>query len=180
MSRTFIPLAIGDISAFARSLHSQLSASEGLPGHLALLNMLARAAGYRNFQSLRALNAGSVPAVAAEPAQEAVNLLAVRRAARYFDSQGRLATWPAKAGVQTLCLWGIWSQLPAASSWTEGELNNLLRGWHLFGDHAILRRSLCDQEFVSRSTDGRQYRRIERRPTTEALALIAAVTRRGQ
>lgn len=180
MSRSLIPLAIGDISAFARSLHSQLSASDGLPGHLALLNMLARAAGYRNFQSLSAANAGSVPAAAAEPAREAVNLPQVRRAARYFDPQGRLATWPAKSGVQTLCLWGIWSQLPAATSWTEGELNSLLRGLHLFGDHAVLRRSLCDQGFVSRSTDGRQYRRIERRPSGEALALIAAATRRGQ
>ena len=54
MSRTVFPLYAGDISAFARSLNNQITASEQPPSHLELLNMLARSAGYRNYQHLRA------------------------------------------------------------------------------------------------------------------------------
>jgi len=43
---------------------------------------------------------------------------------------------------------------------------------HGGGDHAILRRSLCDGGLVSRTRDGRVYRRVERRPPPEAAALI--------
>ena len=175
MSRTLIPLAISDISAFARSLHSQLSAQESLPGHLSLLNMLARAAGYRNFQSLRALSA---PAPATAPPQAPPpDLEPVHRAARFFDAQGRLISWPAKASLQTLCLWGLWSKLTPAESWSEPKLNAWLRAHHLFGDHAILRRELCDQEFIARTPDGRQYHRVERPPSPQALLLIRALAR---
>jgi hypothetical protein len=54
MSRTPLPLHAEDISAFARSLGGQLKSCEAAPGHLQLMNMLARSAGYRNFQHLRA------------------------------------------------------------------------------------------------------------------------------
>jgi len=175
MSRTLIPLAISDISAFARSLRTQLSAEESLPGHLSLLNMLARAAGYRNFQALRALSTpGPEPA---EPAAPPPDLEPVHRAARFFDAQGRIVSWPAKASLQTLCLWGLWSMLAPAESWTEAQLNSWLRAHHLFGDHAILRRELCDQEFIARTADGRQYRRVERPPSPQALALIRAIAK---
>ena len=53
MPRTLLPFAVADISALARSLRDQLSARTGPPGHVEMLNMLARAAGYRNFQQFR-------------------------------------------------------------------------------------------------------------------------------
>lgn len=51
MTRTAISLRIPDLSDFARSLAREF---EDPPGHLTLLNKLARAAGFRNFQHLRA------------------------------------------------------------------------------------------------------------------------------
>ena len=49
---------------------------------------------------------------------------------------------------------------------------------HLFGDPAILRRDMVGQDMLSRTDDGSVYRRNERRPPAEALALIRAVSRR--
>ena len=55
MPRQSIPLAIADLSQFSRALGAQLAARpDKVPSHLSLMNMLARAAGFRNFQHLRA------------------------------------------------------------------------------------------------------------------------------
>ena len=54
MTRSLFPFYASDISSLARSLHTQLSAYGHTPGHVDLLNMLARAVGSRNFQHFRA------------------------------------------------------------------------------------------------------------------------------
>jgi Uncharacterized protein conserved in bacteria (DUF2087) len=53
----------------------------------------------------------------------------------------------------------------------------MLKARHLFGDHALLRRTLFDGGLVSRSVDGREYRR-ERKPPAEAIALIQYLSAR--
>lgn len=172
MSKTCIPFSSGDISALARSLRDQLSRIDHQPGHLELLNMLARAIGHRNFQSLRAQAVAHDRIETSLPAPEPVDFVKVQRVARYFDAQERLASWPAKPSLQTACLWVLWSKIPPGQQLTEQELNQRIRANHLFGDHALLRRELCDHELLARTTDGRQYRRVERPPSAEGLALI--------
>lgn len=53
MSRTALSLPVRDVSAFAKALSRQLCSLGRSPGHLELLNMLARSAGFQNFQHLR-------------------------------------------------------------------------------------------------------------------------------
>lgn len=81
MSKQVFPLNSPDISAFARALGRQLQAREAPPSHLEVMNMLARAAGYRNFQHLRAAHAAEArldtPALVA-----AVDFRLVERAAQ--------------------------------------------------------------------------------------------------
>ena len=52
------PLLAADLSAFAKVLRAQLAermeSGAGLPGHVEMLNLLARAAGHRNVQALKA------------------------------------------------------------------------------------------------------------------------------
>ncbi len=103
---------------------------------------------------------------------EPVDFVRVKRSVRMFDAAGKLARWPSKRSQQELCLWIIWSKLPAAQILTEKEVNHLLNENHLFGDHALLRRWLCDYGMMARTRDGREYRRIEKRPPAEALELI--------
>lgn len=174
MPRTVLPLHAEDISALARSLRGQLATRPQPPSHLEMLNMLARANGYRNFQHLRARATAPPPAQAPQPAPAPAALEAVKlkRLARFFDAQGRLLRWPGKLSQRVACLWVIWSKLPPRRRLSPEEVRRMLEGWHLFGDHALLRRFLCDLGLVGRTADCRAYWRVERQPPPEALALI--------
>lgn len=145
--------------------------------HVQLLNMLVRAVGYRNFQHYRAQFAAQERLerlAAPEPAapEEPVDLRRVERAARHFGPDGLLTRWPGKVSLQRLCLWWVWSRLPAGHELTGTQMDDALRACHHFGDHALLRRWLCDLGMATRTPDGRQYRRVEQRPPQEALALL--------
>lgn len=167
MPRTAIPYAIPDISALARSLRDQLARQGPTPGHVEMLNILARAAGAKNFQHFRARTG-----VLEAPPEPAADLARVDKVARQFDPQGRLLQWPAKPSHQALALWGLWAALPAGDAVSEAVFNARLNALHVFGDPAILRRSMVSAGLVSRTLDCRDYRRVERRPPPDAHALI--------
>ncbi|MER2607324.1 MAG: DUF2087 domain-containing protein [Siculibacillus sp.] len=172
MSRTPVPFAVEDLSAFARALAGQLADHDGRPGHVELLNMLARAGNFRNYQHFRAqaeaLDRLATPAAPVPP----IDTIRLARIARYFDAEGRLIRWPGKASHRPDCLWVMWSRLPARAVMHEREVNRRLTDEHLFADHALLRRELVDGGLMWRTDDGREYRRLEKSPPPEALALI--------
>lgn len=170
MSRTLLPFHSDDISALARSLKKQLTDCESQPSHLELLNILVRAIGYRNFQHYRAQLVCQAPSES--PTPEPAEMTRVKRLLRVFNSDGKLVRWPSKRSQQELCLWVIWSRFPAQKIHTEKEVNHILNENHLFGDHALLRRWLCDYGMMARTRDGREYQRIEKQPPSEALELI--------
>ncbi|MEZ5787822.1 MAG: DUF2087 domain-containing protein [Xanthobacteraceae bacterium] len=181
MSRDLIPFHSDDVSALARALKGELAKFPQLPSHVEMLNALARAAGYGNFQQMRAQWAARervenpVPTVPAP----AVDYVKVERLARYFDAEGRLVRWPAKHSERMTCLWVLWSRFTARKILSEAEVGRTLEAWHLFGDHALLRRELCDHGMMARTDDGREYRRIEQAPPPEALALIRTLAARA-
>jgi hypothetical protein len=191
MSRQVLPFVADDMSAFARALRRELSgahqradgAPEALPApsHLALLNMLARSAGYRNFQHFRAQQGARerLDEPRMTPAEPAPDYVKVERIARHFDAAGRLVRWPGKFGDRTLCLWVLWSRIEARRAFSEAQVNTALQAGHLFGDHALLRRELCDRGLMRRTPDGREYRRIEQAPPVDARALIAHLASRA-
>lgn len=176
MSRKLIPLQVSDASAFAKSLRLQLSAHPGLPSHLQFLNMLARAAGYGNFQSLRAQadpDSGEGIAPTAAPVEDTeIDRKHIDRVHRSFDERLRLTRWPSRRMDQVTALWLLWSQFPAATEMSEKEVNALLRDRHLFGDHALLRRELCELGLMIRTRDGRVYKRVERPMPIHAATLL--------
>lgn len=166
MSRDPIALTIPDLSDFAKSLRAGLDSP---PSHLEMLGLIARAAGFRNYQHLRARLAEDPP--------EAADDKVVTRAGRFFDDQSRFTDWPAKTSVQGLCLWVIWAQLPPATFWTEREVSARIDGLCSFRDAAQIRRAMIEHGLLRREKDGSVYARIERKPTPEARALIARVLR---
>jgi hypothetical protein len=89
-----------------------------------------------------------------------------------------LLRWPGKFSDRQPCLWVLWSRLPPRQTFTEAEISRLLQEHHRFGDHALLRRELVDGGWMTRTADGRVYRRLERRPPPEALALIRYLSER--
>jgi len=163
---------VDDISALARSLNHQISGNDHAPTHVEMLNMLARSAGFRNFQHFRAQAAAQAALTAPDTPSAQVDYVEVKRLARYFDGKGRLIQWPGKLSQRIPCLWVLWSRLPARQPLSEHQLNQMLQANHLFADPALLRRELYDQGLVSRTPDCREYRRIEKRPSEQVLALI--------
>lgn len=185
MSRTLLPYQAHDLSALARILKRELDQREkasgtGNPSHVEWLNILVRAVGFRNYQHFKAEAeargaAGPVPKVEAPP-EPAVDMRRVEAAARCFDADGVLTRWPAKTVHQQLCLWRLWSIFPADREMSEKEVNAILKAHHLFGDHALLRREMFNQKLLDRTPDCSVYRRIERRPPPDALAVIRSRT----
>jgi len=173
MSKTALPFFVGDISALAKSLRARLLESEAAPGHVEMLNMLARVAGCRNFQHFRANALARQHVVESGPTlPEPVDFARVRALVRHFDDNGRLIRWPSKRSLQLLCLWALWADVAPRRPYNEREITTLLGQRHLFGDAALLRRELCDQGLLRRTQDCREYRRIEQRPPADARALV--------
>ncbi|MCW2245674.1 hypothetical protein M2352_001265 [Azospirillum fermentarium] len=186
MTRTPLPYRTDDISALARSLRIQLAGRSETPSHVELLNMLAKAAGHRNFQHFRSLAvpaplpaeapppAASPPETPPEPAAvpAAVDMAKILRIARCFNDAGVLVRWPPKLSERQPCLWVMWSRVPPGAVLHERAVNALLQDNHSFGDHALLRRDMCDMGLLVRTPDGREYRRVEQPPPAGALALI--------
>lgn len=168
MSRDVIPFSVADISAFAKTLRGQLP-SETAPTHAQMLGMVAKAAGYQNYQHLRAKITGEVD----------VNQKQVKEALRVFDAFGRMHHWPKKYSIQGLSLWVFWGRLPSRRDLTEPEVNEVLKASNTFGDHVLIRRSLIDHGLVTRTIDGKVYRRIEREPTPEARVVLRQLRWRG-
>lgn len=179
MTRTTIPYHTGDISSLARTLRTQLLERDGVPGHVELLNILARAIGRRNFQQLRAeTRDGVVAQPAAGPLKDVAPPLDAKRldrVRRCFSADGRLARWPARREDQVLALWGLWAKIPSRRDFTEQEISQVLRDLHEFGDHALLRRELFETRLVSRTPDCRAYRRIEQQPPPEVMELLRQI-----
>ena len=194
-SRETVPLVAADISTFCKNLRQQLAtAGHEAPGHLAFLNMLAKSAGYRNYQTLKAqpLSAASsapsaapvtpaapIAAPAAAPAAPPITLprgstvpLPLRRLLTCFDTQGRLTRWPNKFAAQQTAIWALWSRLPAQRELTEKQVNAYLSASHTYGDPATLRRELVNAKLLWRTVDCRVYRKEQRRPSEDTRAFL--------
>ncbi|WP_380053454.1 DUF2087 domain-containing protein [Falsihalocynthiibacter sp. SS001] len=171
MTKQTYPLFSDDISAFSRVLAEQLNQADGTPSHLSLMNMVARAAGYQNFQHLRATSEAEermrAPALA-----PSVDQKFVEKTLRLFDSEGRMIRWPTKRRQQDACTWAIWAQLPARVVMQEPEVNTHLNAEHHFEDPAILRRMMVSLGMMSRNNDGSDYQRCEVAPPPDAKAII--------
>src|SRR3569832_172034 len=110
MSRSTFPFYASDISSLARSLHNQLTVCDHTPGHVELLNMLARAVGSRNFQHFRAQVVAQKKLLGREEVAAPVDYVELQRLSRYFDVNGRCLRWPTKLKDQEPCLWVLWSK----------------------------------------------------------------------
>ncbi|GHF13284.1 hypothetical protein GCM10017044_04080 [Kordiimonas sediminis] len=176
MPKTKLAYNVSDISKTARSIRQQLLDLDRLPSHVELLNILARSAGYRNFQHFRTQQEPTqdlTPPVSESPH---IDLAMTEQTARYFNFNGQLTRWPSKDSRARLCMWVIWTHLPAHQDLGEHDMNNLLKDLNTFNDHALLRRALIDFKLVTRTPSGNVYRRNEKEPPLE-LELVLKLIR---
>lgn len=165
MSRDQIELSIPDLSTFAKHLRSQL---ENPPSHVQVLGLLARAAGYQNYQHLVASQGVLTPAQSKD----------VQKALGYFDDAGRLARWPSKTSIQGLCMWPVWAQIPNRKVFAEREISKRIDTVASLKDAAQIRRTLVERKLLERTIDGSAYSRIEQQVPPQAQALIRRVMAR--
>lgn len=197
MTRTALPYSAPDLSALARllarALDDHLATHGKLPGHVEMMNLLARGAGHRNLQVLQVARlpapapadtaavdawfdapalAEDTPAPSSAPAPLSAH---AKKALEHFDAAGRLERWPLKLSVQRLVMWVLWTRFDARTVYTEAEVNRILKGWHLYGDHATLRRELINHQLMTRRSDCSEYRKRALEPDDEARALLQAL-----
>jgi hypothetical protein len=190
-SRDRLPLRCDDLSQFAKTLRSQLgehlAKSPGAPpSHVQLLNMLARAAGHRNVQALKAqASAAPRPGPLAADAPRAADVAVApalgphaAKALTQFDDWGRLSRWPYKFAVQRLAMWGLWMRFESGRRYTEREVNDILKAWTTYGDHVTPRRELVEMKLLGRHDDCSAYWKEPQRPGDEVRALLQALRAR--
>lgn len=170
---TPLPLHAEDMTVFTRALSRQLG--DASPSHLALMNMIARAAGFQNVQHMRAASAAA-RRLGNQTDDSIVDSRSVERTLHQFDEFGRLRQWPSRRSIQTLALWALWATLPANQLLDERKVNDHFADEHLFEDPATLRRTMISCGLLSRKRDGTDYRRIEQQPPAEAKAVIHALS----
>lgn len=182
--RDRVPLHSDDLSQFAKTLRQQLaehlSRSAGAaPSHVQMLNMLARAAGHRSVQALRA-QALLKPSAAPPAAPGAAPTLSAHavKALTQFDEHGRLSRWPYKFAVQRLAMWGLWLRFDSGRTYTEREVNDILKAWTTYGDHVTPRRELVEMGLLGRKDDCSAYWKQPQRPTDDVRALLQALRAR--
>ena len=179
MTRSLVPLAAPDVSALAKNLKSFLDERHGAgkapPTHVELLNLLARAAGRRNFATLKAA-AVAMPAPAGPSGSIDLGTLSptVRKALLQFDDARRLVRLPGKLSVQQMAMWALWTRFAVRRSYTEKEVNAILNAHHTFGDQATLRRELVNMKLLGRLDDCSKYWKQARRPDPEVRAFLHA------
>jgi hypothetical protein len=175
MPKIPVPYVAPDITDVARTLKSALDerheAGKAPPSHVELLNLLARAIGVRNFQSLKAAPPPAPP-VEVRVAEDLSPI--ARKTLMQFDQAGRLVRLPNKFSVQQMAMWVLWTRFAPRRDYTEKEVNAIVNAQHTFGDPATLRRELINMKLLGRESDCSRYWKEARRPDADTRAFLQA------
>jgi len=141
-----VSLFIDDLSQYSKTLSKLWPADK--PSHLELLNLLAKSAGFKNYQHLK----DGHTETASKPLGPHV-----KRWLRLFNSDQQALRWPSKQQDRLAIVWTIAHRLPTFSGWTEKEVNNAIMPLIQFQDHVAIRRELIELGILGRTNDGRKY-----------------------
>lgn len=77
--------------------------------------------------------------------------------AKLLDPAGALIRWPKKQEEREECLKYLASKFSKERKYTEMEVNAILKQWHKFNDHPMLRRDMVNVGILDRAPDGKEY-----------------------
>jgi len=77
--------------------------------------------------------------------------------AKLLDKDGILTRWPKSQEERQDCCKYLASKYEDGKRYSEMEVNAILKKWHKFNDHPMLRRELVNLAILDRSPDGREY-----------------------
>ena len=87
----------------------------------------------------------------------------------FLDENKKLKQLPSKWKFKVYALAYLASKLDHQTVYSEYAINIVLLNWHVFNDCATLRRELYNNGFLTRTTDGKEYRLSDNPPTPEDL-----------
>lgn len=81
---------------------------------------------------------------------------------RFLDKDGLLCIWPKKHSDKVLVLEYLIEKFDYSRTYTESEVNVVLKLHHTFSDWPLLRRELVDRGYMQRDKNGYEYKVIKR------------------
>lgn len=69
----------------------------------------------------------------------------------------KVKRWPKKNHEKQFVLEHLQSRFAREKRYPEKDVNAILQQWHLFNDHALLRREMFERGLMNRTRDGREY-----------------------
>ncbi len=73
------------------------------------------------------------------------------------NSDGIIIRWPKKKEEKRAVLEYLITKFEKGCKYSELEVNMIIKKWHSFGDHSLLRRELYDAFLMDRSPDCSEY-----------------------
>lgn len=159
MSKNLIPFNCDDVSALAKSLRKQLQQHEKLPTHVELLTILAKSIGLQNYQQLRQQHVEQLPS-----SLPSLCIPLPKQLTPFMSNDYILHTWPAKYSNQTLLLWFFGCRFQYQQTYSEQQVNEIIKRTLNFEDFALIRRELCNHKLLKRTDNGHNYWRAAANP----------------
>lgn len=75
----------------------------------------------------------------------------------HLNAEGQVLRWPSKPKEKTAVIEYLASRFVREKTYSELEVNHILKAWHTFDDWALLRRELFERGFFERQRDGSSY-----------------------
>ncbi len=76
---------------------------------------------------------------------------------KLLDAKGIVTRWPKKPEEREGVLQYLATKFDSDKKYTEMEVNTILKQWHAFSDHPLLRRELLTIKLMDRTPDGKEY-----------------------
>ena len=73
------------------------------------------------------------------------------------NADGIIIRWPKKKEEKRAVLEYLITKFEKGKRYSELEVNMILKRWHSFGDHSLLRRELYDNFLIDRTPDCHEY-----------------------
>ena len=75
----------------------------------------------------------------------------------FISPNGIVFRWVKKEAEKEAVMQYLQTKFEVGKHYTEREVNDILKQWHSFNDHALLRRELFDRRYLERTVDCREY-----------------------
>lgn len=77
--------------------------------------------------------------------------------ANYYDEEGKLVQYPSKRPLRILALLKVAEDFEKERTYTEKEVNEVIRKNITFSDHELIRREMYQYKIMNRLPNGSQY-----------------------